>query len=325
MQNTAEYLREYIDDAITFEDWNGDAKKRLSLYLCGAFDFYLVTLLGEKLLFVKPTDTFTPEQLKKWSNAISEKSNMPVVLVFDSISPYATKKLLMDHVGFVVVGKQISLPFLATYIKNERRVPKKEIRKFSPVTQMIFLYALYSDEAEFTLKKIADELDISDMSATRGMRELTQLGMFDMSIGGVTGRKKVFKRKAKKDFYLIGRDYLESPVTGTVYVKSMPGERILPKADLCALAEQTMLNPPEQMCYALPAKDKGILAGYELTKEQAVDEKLPMIQLTKYDVGIFFRNEYEDPVSLILGLSERDERIEMAVDELMEGIDWYEG
>ena len=44
----------------------------------------------------------------------------------------------------------------------------------------------------------------------------------------------------------------------------------------------------------------------------------------KYDVEKLSRNHFVDPVTLILGLSEMDERIEMAVDELMDKYDWYE-
>lgn len=36
-----------------------------------------------------------------------------------------------------------------------------------------------------------------------------------------------------------------------------------------------------------------------------------------YDIVLLAENEYEDSISLILELSDRDERIEMAIEELM--------
>lgn len=324
MQKTADFLYEYIDDNVKWENCDAEAKKKLSLYLSGAFHFYSVNLLGEDVLFIKPVDTFTPDRIIKWSGMIQEKWGLPVVLVFDSITPYMTKKLLKNRVGFVVPGKKISLPFLATYIKNESMVTRSRIIKFSPTTQMVFLHLLYGEREEYFLDMIASELGISAMSSTRSMRDLTDLGMLDVSVSGITGRKKVFKRKELKDFYGIGKSYLDSPVRSTIYVRDLPKGLVLPKADLYALGELTMLNESRQKCYALPGKDRKILKEYEVTEEQAMDNNLPVIQLTKYDVNYCLNPEYEDPVSLILGLSERDERIDMAIDELMEGMEWYE-
>ena len=85
-----------------------------------------------------------------------------------------------------------------------------------------------------------------------------------------------------------------------------------------------MLGEMKQPCYAIQSKERGKLSGLEVSREQAMEENLPIIQLTKYDVGITSGGEYEDPVSLILGLSERDDRIDMAIDELMENMEWFE-
>jgi hypothetical protein len=44
----------------------------------------------------------------------------------------------------------------------------------------------------------------------------------------------------------------------------------------------------------------------------------------KYDIGALTKNEYIDPISLIMSLPKKDDRTEIAIDELMEGIVWYE-
>ena len=41
-------------------------------------------------------------------------------------------------------------------------------------------------------------------------------------------------------------------------------------------------------------------------------------------MGLLTRQEYVDPITLIVSLDEKDERIEMAIDELMEGMEWFE-
>ena len=318
------YLKEYIDEQALCSDWNEEAKKQMSLQMSGAFHFTCAELLGEQILFLKPMDTYTVGQMEKWCGVIEAKTGMQTAIVMDEASPYTIKKLLGDRIGFVVPGKQMSLPFLAMQIKNQKPHIKKDIKSFSPSTQMIFLYILYSQDDDFSLEAISSVLKISSMTATRGMRDLSDLGLLSYDITGQTGRKKVFTRLSQKEYYMIGRKYLASPVRDTLYVSRLPeGIQVL-KSDLTALGEQTMLGEPDQVCYCLPSRERDQLKEYEITKEQANEEHLPSVQLMKYDVGLLSQNGYEDPVSLILGLSERDERIDMAILELMEGKAWYE-
>jgi len=324
MEKTLKYLKEYIDENAGYEDWTDQAHKKLSLQLSGAFDFYLVALLDEQALFLKPTDSYTPTHMEKWLGRIEEKTGMSAALILEDITPYVTRKFLMEHIGFVVPGKQISLPFLAMQIKSEKVRGRKRIKKLSPATQQVFLYILYADHDTFCLEDITREMNISAMTATRAMRELTEIGVIHYEIAGQTGRKKVFTRIAQKEYFSLGKAYLDSPVRDTVYVKELPAELDLLKADLTALAEQTMLGEPEQKCYCMPSRQKTALDKYLVPTERAMDEGLPIVQLMKYDISCLVKNGYEDPISLILGLSEHDERIDMAIDELMESMEWYE-
>ena len=324
MDETIRYLRKYIDENATYEKWTDEAKKSLNLYLIGAFDYYIVSLLGERALFLVPAENYAPAKMENLLRQIEEKTGLNGVLVLNEASRYIVRKFLENRVGFIVPGKQISLPFLAMQIKSEKTHAAKEIVRFSPVTQMTFLYIIYSEEEKFELNTIAGDLNVSLMTATRAMRDLTDAGLLVYEIGGKTGRKKVFTRISAKDYYAEGRKYLDSPVRDVIYIKEVPEGIVLPRADLTALSEQTMLadSGPERFC--LPYKDRAILDKYTVTREVAIEEHLPMVQLMKYDTGCLSRNGYEDPLSMILGLSEVDERIEIAIDELMEGYEWYE-
>jgi len=65
------------------------------------------------------------------------------------------------------------------------------------------------------------------------------------------------------------------------------------------------------------------LIEYQVSKEKAMEENLPMIQIMKYDIGALTASEYIDPITLIYGLDQKDERIEIAIDELMEDTEWF--
>ena len=61
-----------------------------------------------------------------------------------------------------------------------------------------------------------------------------------------------------------------------------------------------------------------------VTKAQALAEGLPEIQIMQYDIGRLTKNQYVDPVSLLMSITRIDDRTEIAIDELMEGAEWYE-
>ena len=95
------------------------------------------------------------------------------------------------------------------------------------------------------------------------------------------------------------------------------------KSGLTALSDQTMLGEPDRETYAIYSKHRTELEKIQVSKEQAEMENLPIVQLMKYDISLLAENGYIDPISLVLSLTEKDERIEMAVDELMDGKSWF--
>lgn len=45
----------------------------------------------------------------------------------------------------------------------------------------------------------------------------------------------------------------------------------------------------------------------------------------KYNVNLLAEDGCADPITIIQSLNEKDERIEIAIDEMMEGVEWFEG
>ena len=323
MDKTINYLHEFIDEAAAYEDWNRTAKEMLPLFLAGAFDFYLVELLDMHALFLKPSEFYSLKKMEKWAEMITERSGYNTVFILSDASPYLIKKMIAEKDAFVVPDKEISLPFLAMQIKKDRPHISRSFQKFVPLTQLVFLYMLYSEKDTFSQSDIVNALHISPMSAVRGMNDLQTLGLLSFDIGGKTGRKKIYRRQSQDTFYQTGKPYLTDPVKDVIYISHGPDHSKLVKCGLTALAQQTMLGEPTQKTYAIYNKYRSELDKYQVSKEQADMENLPMIQLMKYDISLLAKNGYIDPVSLILSLKENDERIEMAVDELMKEKPWF--
>ena len=323
MNKTIDYLHEFIDETAAYEDWNQKARETLPLYLAGAFDFNLVDMLDTQALFLKPLGPWSLKKMETWAEIITERSGYNTVFIFTETSPYLIKKMIENKTAFVVPGEQISLPFLVMQIKKVKPHISRSFQKFVPMTQLIFLYMLYSDEDTFSQRIIADALHISPMSAVRGMNDLQSLGLLSFDIGGKTGRKKIYKRLSQYAFYQTAKPYLIDPVKDVIYVSEVPNSSNLIKSDLTALSEQTMLGEPTQGTFAIYSKYRTEMEKYQISKEQAEMENRPIIQLMKYDVSLLAENGYIDPVSLIYSLTEKDERIDIAVDELMKEKTWF--
>lgn len=185
------YLCESIDENAVLYRWN--PKEKLSLYLAGSYQFYMTELLGEKFLLVRPYEQKTVQNIKKQMNLIHEKTAMEVALILESPTNYRIKKLLQERVPFVSINKQLYLPFLALHIQKQKRTREVKVsEKFTPATQLIYLALLYSDKKEFGLAEIVNKLDISSMTAVRGMNELVCRNLVNWHIAGQTGRKKYF-------------------------------------------------------------------------------------------------------------------------------------
>lgn len=115
-----------------------------------------------------------------------------------------------------------------------------------------------------------------------------------------------------------------NPVKKVIYVETIPENVVVYKSGLTALGEQTMLGEPEQPVFAAESKMEELLKGIQISKEQAEEEASPMIEMMRYNISTLTDSEYVDPVSVMLSLRELDDRIEIAINELMEEQEWYE-
>lgn len=322
MKRILDYLQNSIDDDVQIHKW--DSKNKLSLYLTGSFEYYMVILLDATFLLVRPYEQQTVQKLKTQMTMIEEQTNSPVALLLEELSGYRIKKMLQHRIPFIAIN-QMYLPFMAVHLKKQRDnaadIPVHE--KFTPATQLIFLYILYAQKKEFELDEVAKKLNISSMTTVRGMNELKRIGLMDYKIGGKTGRKKYYERIAKEDYYKKGKGYLLNPIRKILYVSEIPLNIRVYKSGLTALGEQTMLGEPKQMVYATDSKTEILLKENQVSRETALEELLPKVQIMKYDIGLLSQNDYIDPVSLIYGLDEKDERIELAIEELMEDSEWF--
>ena len=148
-----------------------------------SISFYIFELknLNERIVNIEM-------QLKK----AEEKLQNNIVLYIDNVTNYEIKKFISSQIPFITSKGDYFIPFLALKMKMETEKVKKQLYsdKFSPNSQLLFLYMLYSDDYEFDNKSIIKHLQMNEMSFSRAVNDLLNKKLLKYKVSGKTGRKR---------------------------------------------------------------------------------------------------------------------------------------
>ena len=327
MNKVAErYLKNNIDSRIRIKPW--DRKKTIPVFLRNTYDFYEITILGEKYLLIEIINDMPDiNAIKKHINRIEELTGKKVVLLYKEITRYRRKSLIENRIPFIIETGQIYLPFLGIILNNKAKDTKdtdnEEDKYFPTSTQLAYLYFLYNKGITINVTDFSKKMKFTKMTASRALNDLYDLNLLTYEIGGKTGRSKEYKRIEDPEYFIKGIGYVNSPIRKIVYVDQKPLGTLY--AGLDALARQTMLNPPGYKVLAM-GKEEFKNQDIKIIKNKDIikDKKLTELQIWDYDPREFSDKNYVDTLSLYASLKEdKDERIEQALEEVLRGEPWY--
>lgn len=300
----------------------------LPYFLRDAYDVRELSLSGTRLVLAiqregeKPSLANARTQLKK----IEAISGLPVIYVTSTMASYERKRLIEHHVPFLVPGNQLYLPDLGLDLREYFRKPHLVNKEaLSPSAQAIVIAALvqYSWRDGCGAIESAEPLGYTAMTWSRATREITGTGVAEVQVVG-RSRQLKFVQGPRETWEHI-RPRLRSPVKRTVWALPPAPEQtpLARQAGLSALAAQSMLAAPRITSYALD------LAGWKAALHSGWKE-LPgpdtgasEVQIWAYNPDILESSPYVDPLSLWLSLqATSDERVQSALDELMETLPW---
>lgn len=300
----------------------------LPYFLRDAYDVRELSLSGTRLVLAiqregeKLSLANARTQLKK----IEAISGLPVIYVTSTMASYERKRLIEHHVPFLVPGNQLYLPDLGLDLREYFRKPHLVNKEaLSPSAQAIVIAALvqYSWRDGCGAIESAEPLGYTAMTWSRATREITGTGVAEVQVVG-RSRQLKFVQGPRETWEHI-RPRLRSPVKRTVWALPPAPEQtpLARQAGLSALAAQSMLAAPRITSYALD------LAGWKAALHSGWKE-LPgpdtgasEVQIWAYNPDILESSPYVDPLSLWLSLqATSDERVQSALDELMETLPW---
>ncbi|MGF6990116.1 DNA-binding MarR family transcriptional regulator [Lachnospiraceae bacterium PM6-15] len=305
------YLRTLLNIDVEYRPVD---KLHLPNYIISRYRIRKAVLDGVGVFFLYPIiELEAIGTLKKHIARIKQVENIPVVLILEHLSYRKKEYLLREKIPFVVKGRQVYLPFMAVYLQERADAEKIEKKELLPASQVVLLYFIYHGSGRQIMSQAVIDLGLTSTSVSRAVRQLEELGLIKTDKDGV--QKILRSELSAAELFKKARHYFQNPVKKTIYVPNgQIGETLL-ESGYTALAEYSMLNEPNVVCYAADSVSKwdGIA-----TKKLQDGQTQAAVELWRYNPRKLSSADTVDPLSLALALkNDVDERVEEAVEEML--------
>ncbi len=271
-------------------------------------------------VFLQEEEEFKPVQFIKHMRQVASIDIDELCVVALSLPSYVRKRLIEQGTAFVVPGVQMYLPSLGMELR-ERSVRKKPlmVERFNPATQVVLInWLLGRAEEAVTPLALSKQLWYSAMTMSRALDELEASKIARVERFG--RERFVSFASDRKTIWQESLPRLRNPISKTVRIleHELNRQDVLP-AGIAALANRSMLNEPNYPEYAISREGWKVMEKAGIDKIPVEEPGTCLLQVWCYDPKVLEVDGYVDPFSLYLSLQdENDERVEMALEEMME-------
>lgn len=331
MKQTITLLTRYVEEtlgvSVSVEYWAECTN--LPHYLREDYDYYIIRFRAESFAseYLLLLDTREQEQpassVSKHIVRIRQVFNADVVYVRDTITSYNRKRFIQHKIPFVIPNNQLYLPMLGLDLREYMRQQKNKPESFSPSTQVLLIHVLLNQIVDLVQPlEMAKKLSYSNMTMTRAF---DQLEMAELAENSKIGKERhlhfVFQGR---EMWERAQPYLTTPVINRVYAEPFGIPQYYPYAGESALAHYTMLSEPNQPILAITSQRWSIISmETKLQQGNLLYPDMLQIELWKYPPDKLSQTKDVDRLSLFLSLrEEQDERILIALKNLLEGMKW---
>ncbi len=297
-------------------------------FLQDTYEIVTGSLAGHSvaLACLKQGPVQSPRQTARHVELIRGHLGMPVIVAMATIAAGERQQLIAQGVSFVVPGQQLFAPQLGL-ILSERfaAAPARNSQQVSPATQALLIGFLLqeSNDSLWHPFQEAAVLGYAGMTATRAIRELLQLKLFELV---TKGRAKHLRlTTTRRELWEKAKPHLHTPVQRTVYtydraVLQLAQTRLAAES---ALAQMSMLSAPERIVIAASGDTIQIAKQAGIRFEQQSLPDAVAVQIWRYPLTLHDTGLCVDPLSLWLSLRESaDDRIQLALKEIEENFPW---
>ncbi len=290
----------------------------LPYLLRGNYDFQLAVLNGQQFILMsdRGKTMLTPGAIAKHIELVSEYAKLPAVYTAVSMAAYNRDRLLKRHIPFIIPGRQLYLPFLHAAFTESASGAPKEFSGLGTAAQLFILGWLnrkFQEPLSITMAR-----EFSGYSKISVIRAFDELEYFQLAERQGASRYLVFPPSGR-ELWEKAMPLLKNPCRRIVGLDSLPDALSPRVAGVNALARRTMLAESEPREYAVAVGEFNALSHIQTVPKASAPV---LLQLWTYSPAALTTDEV-DPFSLYLTLkNEPDERIQIALDELMNEVLW---
>lgn len=336
MKQTIRYIEEALGIQATISPLAKSYLDKLPLFVSETYQLHKTVLFNMEIILaeLKNKEELSIQQAEKQLQQIKDKLQLKVVIVLENVPAYNRKRLIKKGINFIVPYKQLYLPDLLVDLKESFTNPKakQKTEKLLPSAQFLLIYhIIHRNETwkleDYSFKEIAGKLNYTPMAITNAINNLKYNDFLE-----VMGEKEKFIRFRydRSELWNIAQqqNLLVNPVLKTVFVDEKPKDIFLLQSNASALPEYTDLNPSRQEYFAI---EKTVFYGLQKSNVLAnpnEHEGRYALEIWKYN-PLTLVDELPndkavvDPLSLYLSVKDsRDERVEMALEQIIEKYLW---
>jgi len=325
MKDLRKYLTQLFDVQFTLKAMPTSIMDGLPLYVASAYQPYTLKLFSKVLFLAElKTETFTANHLARDIQLLQEKQGKACAIVLKNITPWQRRSLIKKGIPFIVPGRQMFLPMLLLDLR-EYFPRKSEDRgeSLSWSAQLILLRQILSKDLHgLSCSKIALLLNYSIMTIINVRKELSG---FDLCTEESKGAAKTLRFDiSSEELWNKAQPFLRTPVWKRHWVVgTLENSK---QASIDALAHRTSIQKDSKPVFAIYRRHfKKLTENNQLPIVKTEAQGDIQIEEWQYDPRLLDDSILVDPLSLYLSLKNvNDERVKIAVEEMMEEIQWLE-
>jgi len=323
-QTVKQYLEKTFKAHVDVDRWKDLTK--LPLFLRERYTLFALHVFDKKMILIlDSTDKEEkPSVIKKHMESVEKALGHVPVYAKSMVTAYNRNRLIEKHIPFIVPGKQVFLPNVGLELKDRQRQSERRADHLMPSSQVLLLYHLlgHDQNQPMTPDGMAKRFGYSKMTISRALDDLEK---FNLGVHYKNGRNRFVDFDVNRAAtWKKALPYLKSPISTTHFVQPEVVKGIGLKSGLTALSVFTILNEPSNEVLAIGRDDWKSIERSESPRELPfLDTGVIQLESWKYDPALLSRSNTVDRLSLYLSLKDSaDERIEMALDALLEEIGW---
>jgi len=289
----------------------------LPRYVTSLYDLRDAELVGVPvvLAILRSTTWASVVDVARHYEMLKGRVQKEIVFVGEGLTSRAADRLVRRRIPHLVAGRQLFLPFLLLDIKTTGTLIKDELPEVMKLGQwaeaLVIRQLLHKDLDGISGTDVARKTGMSVMTTQRAVSQLNSANLCRLD---EVGRKKILRFDESQNLWEKAVKILMPPLSMTVALDKIPDGLQTFIAGISAIARSTLLNESEIPVFAASRRS---FARINRVGQVPLEDAQVCLELWDRDPALTAQNGNVDPISLYLNLRHGDDRVRIALAELL--------